>query len=123
MTFAAACTLRHRLTALAGVPLAGGLYAPATPQAVLTLSVEELRGLGLTSVRAELLRHMAGQVASGDLDLEQLAVSTAARARRTLLILPGVGPWTANYLLLRVLGFQDSAPVGDSGLAPVRRAP
>ncbi|GGK27602.1 AraC family transcriptional regulator [Deinococcus malanensis] len=116
VTFVAACTLRHRLTVLAGTLLAGSLYAPATPQAVLTLSVDELRGLGLTVARAQLLRHFAGQVASGELILEQLATGTAARATRTLLALPGVGPWTANYLLLRVLGFQDSAPVGDSGL-------
>lgn len=31
--------------------------------------------------------------------------------------MPGIGPWTADYVLLRVLGFPDVVPEGDAALA------
>ncbi|WP_418606872.1 hypothetical protein [Georgenia sp. SUBG003] len=33
--------------------------------------------------------------------------------RRRLLALPGIGPWTVDYLALRVLGDRDALPAGD----------
>ena len=37
----------------------------------------------------------------------------APDVRDRLLALPGIGPWTADYLALRVLGDRDAMPVGD----------
>lgn len=42
-------------------------------------------------------------------------------ARRTLLAVPGIGPWTAEYVLLRVLGFPDIVPDSDAALAAALR--
>ena len=36
-----------------------------------------------------------------------------AEARAKLLALPGIGPWTADYIALRVFGDPDAFPVGD----------
>jgi AraC family transcriptional regulator of adaptative response / DNA-3-methyladenine glycosylase II len=36
--------------------------------------------------------------------------------RRALLALPGVGPWTAEYVALRALGEPDAFPASDLGL-------
>ena len=42
-----------------------------------------------------------------------------AEARRRLLALPGIGPWTAEYVAMRGLGDADAFPATDLG---VRRA-
>ena len=37
-------------------------------------------------------------------------------ARRRLLALPGIGPWTADYVMMRALGDADALPATDLGL-------
>ncbi|MVN85780.1 helix-turn-helix domain-containing protein [Deinococcus sp. HMF7620] len=117
VTFACACALRRRLVARCGAALGDGLFAPPAPEDVARLSVNDLRALGLTGARAAALSRLAGQVACGELDLPGLAAGPVGAARRRLLAVPGVGPWTAEYVLLRVLGFADIVPAGDAALA------
>ncbi|SCE90618.1 DNA-3-methyladenine glycosylase II [Micromonospora chokoriensis] len=74
------------------------------------LSAEELLGLpdsrfGMPSARRETLRGVARAVVGGDLDLAP-GVDREEAVRR-LLALPGIGPWTANYLAMRALGDPD----------------
>ena len=52
-----------------------------------------------------------GQSSSGGLTLSRHTDRAAARA--ALLELPGIGPWTADYLALRALGDPDAFPAGD----------
>jgi hypothetical protein len=49
-----------------------------------------------------------------ELDLE--GAQAPEEVRRRLLALPGIGPWTADYVLLRALGEPDAFPAGDLGL-------
>ncbi|MFJ2083737.1 DNA-3-methyladenine glycosylase 2 family protein [Micromonospora chokoriensis] len=74
------------------------------------LSAEELLGLpdsgfGMPSARRETLRGLARVVVDGALDLAP-GVDREEAVRR-LLALPGIGPWTANYLAMRALGDPD----------------
>ncbi|MGW2621637.1 DNA-3-methyladenine glycosylase 2 family protein [Micromonospora taraxaci] len=74
------------------------------------LSAEELLGLpdsgfGMPSARRETLRGLARVVADGALDLAPGV--DREEAVRQLLALPGIGPWTANYLAMRALGDPD----------------
>ena len=39
-----------------------------------------------------------------------------ASTRAALLDVPGIGPWTADYVAMRALGDADAFPVGDLGL-------
>jgi AraC family transcriptional regulator of adaptative response / DNA-3-methyladenine glycosylase II len=78
-----------------------------------TLATADLTGLGFTSSRAAAIRNFAGAVA-GDairldrsVGLERLVTSVTA--------VPGLGPWTAHYLALR-LGEPDAFPAADLGL-------
>jgi AraC family transcriptional regulator of adaptative response / DNA-3-methyladenine glycosylase II len=82
--------------------------------AAATLAQADLSGLGLTGGRQEALRALAGAVASGALDLDGGQAPDAVR--RALLALPGVGPWTAEYVALRALGEPDAFPASDLGL-------
>jgi AraC family transcriptional regulator of adaptative response / DNA-3-methyladenine glycosylase II len=76
-----------------------------------TLADGDYEGLGLTRRTAATLRALAGAVATGDLVLDRGVDRTVARAK--LLAVPGIGPWTADYVALRVFGDPDAFPVGD----------
>jgi 3-methyladenine DNA glycosylase/8-oxoguanine DNA glycosylase len=56
-------------------------------------------------------------MADGTLPLDALAHGPATLAEPALRALRGVGPWTAQYVLLRGLGFADCLPAGDSAIA------
>ncbi|ACU76580.1 transcriptional regulator, AraC family [Catenulispora acidiphila DSM 44928] len=76
-----------------------------------TLAAGDYEGLGLTRRTVATLRALATAVASGDLALDRGVDRTEARAK--LLAVPGIGPWTADYVALRVFGDPDAFPVGD----------
>jgi len=112
LTFAYA--LRRDLIRLVGVPAARGLMAHPDASTLAALGVEDLLPLRFSRRKAEYLIHAAGEVARGHLKLE--ALPTATGAARALQALRGCGPWTAQYVLMRGLGFRDCVPVGDAGL-------
>ncbi|HLP29728.1 MAG TPA: hypothetical protein VK150_00105, partial [Geothrix sp.] len=114
VNLAFAYALRRDLNRLAGVPAGDGLIAHPDAPRIASLRIEELQALRFSRRKAEYLVHAAGEVASGRLDLEGL--TTATGAARALLSLRGCGPWTAQYVLMRGLGFRDGVPVGDAGL-------
>ena len=108
----AARTFAARLVQRCGVPL-------ATPRAGLThafptaaaVADTDLDGLGLTGSRTRTLRGLAIEVASGRLTLDPVADRDEARSR--LAALPGVGPWTVEYVAMRALGDPDAFPATD----------
>ncbi|MEU8391128.1 AlkA N-terminal domain-containing protein [Micromonospora sp. NPDC048843] len=74
------------------------------------LGAEELLGLpdsgfGMPVGRREALRGLARAVVDGTVDLA--AGADREEAVRRLLALPGIGPWTANYLAMRAFGDPD----------------
>ena len=78
------------------------------------LADADLSGLGLTVARQRTLGALARQLAEGVLALGPGA--DRDEARRRLLEVWGVGPWTAGYVLLRALGDPDVFPAEDLGL-------
>ena len=73
-----------------------------------------LAGLGLPGARAESLRNLARAVARRDIDLDSRVDPAAIVAR--LVELPGIGPWTAEYIAMRALRWPDAFPAADLGL-------
>jgi AraC family transcriptional regulator of adaptative response / DNA-3-methyladenine glycosylase II len=67
----------------------------------------------MPAARRASIRALAAAVADGDLDLEPGA--DLDEARRRLTALPGVGPWTASYVALR-LGDPDAFLPTDLGV-------
>jgi AraC family transcriptional regulator of adaptative response / DNA-3-methyladenine glycosylase II len=53
-------------------------------------------------------------VADGSVVLDRAA--DPQMTRESLLALPGVGPWTADYIAMRALGWPDAFPAGDLGI-------
>lgn len=106
VSLGAARVFAGRLVALLGTPVGdAGLHAfPASGQ-VADAGAEALRGIGLTASRAAALHRLAAELADG-LDVTPGADRGKTRAR--LLALPGIGPWTADYITLRALGDPDA---------------
>ena len=91
----------------------GTRVGPPEPGLVARAPLSALRQAGLSAHRAAQLRDLAR------LPLErlehELTALPDAQARARLLELPGIGPWTADYVLLRGLGRLDVFPAGDVG--------
>ena len=84
-------------------------------QRIAAARVTTLRACGLSARKAEALRSIARIVANGALSERALMQQSPADALRTLTELPGIGPWSANLVLLRGLGRVDVFPPGDRG--------
>ena len=76
-----------------------------------------LDGLGITGSRVAALRALARAVLDGRVDFSAASADVAT----ALAALPGVGPWTAQYVALRALGEPDALPYGDWCCAGWRR--
>ncbi|MFF0573922.1 AlkA N-terminal domain-containing protein [Streptosporangium saharense] len=104
ISVAGARTLLGRIVARAGQ---GGVLFP-TPEELLGADLE---GLGLTGRRIATLRALAARVAEGEIDLD--GAQEPAQTVSRLLLVPGIGPWTASYVALRALRDPDAWPDGD----------
>lgn len=85
-----------------------------TAETLSTARSATLAVLGLPSARAESLRKLASAVTRRQIDLDPGIDPTAIVAR--LVELPGIGPWTVEYIAMRALRWPDAFPVGDLGL-------
>ena len=71
-------------------------------------------GLGFTQRRIDTIVGLSKAVASGDLDLS--AADTLEGTVARLCELPGIGPWTAHLMAMRIFGHDDAFPASDLGL-------
>ena len=69
---------------------------------------------GLTRGRAETLRRMAQAVVNGSLTFD--ASQDPATFRESLIAVPGIGEWTAQYVAMRAVKNPDAFPAADLGL-------
>lgn len=83
--------------------------------ALAGVSVEELTSIGLSGAKARTLIALSKECVEGSLDLQALSEAPTEAVSGRLQQLFGVGPWTADYVLLRGLGRLDLFPRGDSG--------
>ena len=75
------------------------------PKIVAGLSVTELVKLQLTGKKSEYIIGLAQQIESGLLSKEiLLEKNDFNEAEKALVEIRGIGPWTANYVLMRCLG-------------------
>ena len=95
-------------------PIPGlGRIAPGA-ETLAAARTSTLAALGLPAARAESIRSLARKVACGEIDLEPGLAPTSTVER--LMTLPGIGPWTAEYIAMRSLRWPDAFPSGDLGL-------
>jgi AraC family transcriptional regulator of adaptative response / DNA-3-methyladenine glycosylase II len=114
VSLAAARTLAGRLVAVAGDRLAGADGALTHLWPAPAAVADAAGSLPLPRARRGAVAAVARALADGGLRLEPGADAAAVRAR--LLELPGIGPWTAEYVALRALGDPDAWLPTDLGV-------
>jgi DNA-3-methyladenine glycosylase II len=121
LSIEAGLTLLNRLASAARPP--AGIPAPfPAPSDVLGLSRSAVRRLGFSERKAETILELADAAAAGELELELFESMDDAAVIDALIQRPGIGRWSADYVLLRGLGRLHVFPRGDSGaLAGLRR--
>jgi AraC family transcriptional regulator of adaptative response / DNA-3-methyladenine glycosylase II len=115
VSVAGARTVGGRLAASLGVPLQepfdGLVRAFPTAAALAGADPEQLP---MPRARARALTGLARALAGGDVVLDPTAdPADRAAARAALLALPGIGPWTVEYVAMRALGDPDAFPGTD----------
>ena len=118
ISLAGAISLGGKLVRRYGEELPGAPDGPGRlfPTAARLAEVDPAE-LPMPRARARALVGLCGALAGGDVALDRSTDRAEVRAR--LLALPGIGPWTADYVALRALGDPDVFLPTDIG---VRRA-
>jgi len=118
VSVAGACTVLGRLILTHGIPVETGVegLTHLFPRAAVLAEVDP-ETLPMPRSRGRAIAGLAAALAEGRLALDRGADRADVRTR--LLALPGIGPWTADYVALRALGDPDVFLPTDIG---VRRA-
>lgn len=121
VTVKAASTLAARMVSAYGTPLATGIegltHAFPTPERILELGSplsDRLGPLGITAARAGTIQALASSYVHGSIDFSPSAHPETEMEK--LLALAGIGPWTAHYLAMRVMGWPDAFLETDHGV-------
>lgn len=86
-------------------------------ETIAGIKPEDLRHLQFTRMKAEYIIQIATLISSDELSRDELIkAGDFEMARKRLVSIRGVGPWTANYVLMRCLGALDAFPLEDVGL-------
>jgi DNA-3-methyladenine glycosylase II len=101
----AAATIFDRFAALAGDPL--------TPEGILKLSSEQMRGAGLSKQKSAYLKDLAEKTANGSLGFTQLTRLRDEEVIEHLTQVKGIGVWTAQMFLMFSLKRENVLPTGD----------
>jgi AraC family transcriptional regulator, regulatory protein of adaptative response / DNA-3-methyladenine glycosylase II len=110
VSVAAGRTFAARLIERCGETLrAGGEGLTHLFPTAARLARANLAGLGMTGARTAALKSLARAVLERRLDFGAASADVTA----ALAALPGIGPWTAQYVALRALGDPDAFPHGD----------
>lgn len=106
--------LGQQVTVKGATTLAGRLvsrFGALTPAALAEADVAKI---GLPKARAESIRAFARAMSDGHVRFDASVSSSEMIGR--MCELPGIGPWTANYIAMRALGDPDAFPASDLGL-------
>jgi AraC family transcriptional regulator, regulatory protein of adaptative response / DNA-3-methyladenine glycosylase II len=111
----AATTLSGRLAAAYGRAVTGdnGGLTHCFPKPEV-LATADLRAIGATAAQERAIHALSSAIVAQQLELDaSRGLDDFAKRLREL---PGIGPWTAQYVAMRALAEPDAFPAGDLGL-------
>ncbi|MCP4021345.1 MAG: DNA-3-methyladenine glycosylase 2 family protein [Desulfobacteraceae bacterium] len=74
----------------------------------------DLTGIGLTRSRMDTILSLANCIREGKLDTSPYA--DPGQLKKDLLVIKGIGNWTAQYIIMRTVKYPDAFPEADLGL-------
>ncbi|WP_426414426.1 DNA-3-methyladenine glycosidase II [Bacillus subtilis] len=80
---------------------------------IARLTPTDLADIKMTVKKSEYIIGIARLMASGELSREKLMKMNFKDAEKNLIKIRGIGPWTANYVLMRCLRFPTAFPIDD----------
>lgn len=110
LSYRAAQTIFRRLIELAGTPW-------VTPEAILSVSIEEIRNTGISYSKSSFIISLAHTVSCQGVNFREIALMHDQDVIHELTRARGIGPWTAEMFLIFGLGRPDIFPVQDAGIA------
>ncbi len=114
VTVAGATTLSGRLVHKFGTPVVIGEKLTHLFPSAAKLADADLTTIGLPKARARTINLLAQAVEDGKICFSGMVNGEEFAAR--FCEIPGIGPWTAQYVAMRALGEPDAFPTGDLGL-------
>ncbi len=91
-------------------------YSFPEPQAIASLNYEDLTQHRFSRRKAEYLIDLARKVVDGSVSLDLEPVTDPEQVTEYFTRIRGIGRWTAEYALMRGLGYPDALPAADIGL-------
>ena len=111
----AAGTIYGRLAAKTGEPI--------TPEAIMKLTPEKMRTLGLSRQKTEYIRDLARRTRAGELCFESCPDLTDDEVIERFTTVKGIGMWTVQMFLIFALRRPNVLPAGDLGVrAAIKKA-
>ena len=125
VTVKSARTLAGRLVATFG-PKADSPFpelnrAFPAPETIAGLNYNDISQLGIIPQRARAIIQLAAAVSDGGLRLEPGV--HPEREIKKMLVIPGIGAWTAHYIAMRALSWSDAFPNPDVGILKALGSP
>jgi DNA-3-methyladenine glycosylase II len=87
-----------------------------TPAAILNLTTEQMRAMGLSRAKTLYIQELAHHTVEGSVVFEHLHKASDEEVIATLTQVKGIGVWTSQMFLMFALRRPDVLPVGDLGV-------
>jgi DNA-3-methyladenine glycosylase II len=87
-----------------------------TPEQILNVDIETLRGVGLSRQKGSYIQDLALKVIEGTVTFDELDKLSNDEIVKELTQVKGVGVWTVHMFLMFCMGRLDVLPVGDLGI-------
>lgn len=87
-----------------------------TPEQILSRSIDELRGVGLSRPKAAYIQDLAQKILDGTVTFDTLDQLSNQEIIDELTKVKGIGEWTVHMFLMFCMGRLDVLPVGDLGI-------
>jgi len=106
----------HKCNGSQGRPMTPGDWSPLTPDAILSLTDEQMRAVGFSRAKASYLRDLAEKTRSGLLNFAELPNMSDDDVIEHLTQVKGIGVWSAQMFLMFALRRPDVMPTLDFGI-------
>lgn len=119
INLAFAYTMKQRLVQAFGHVVeweGGSYYLYPHPAVIAVLQPEDLMPMQFSCTKAEGIIRVARLMAGGQLGENMLQQMPYEQARDTLVAIKGIGPWSANYVLMKFAQHPQALPLEDAGL-------